>query len=137
MRSISLSLILATSLMSCGPADLDFGDEGDQPFIDTDGDGLSDDEELELGTDPSKEDTDGDGYSDMVEDNSYTNPTDASDHPYAGGWPIDACRNDIVGSGVGEGDTIDNLTVTDQFGEELKLHDFCNHVVLIEHAGFG
>jgi hypothetical protein len=25
----------------------------------------------------------------------------------------------------------------DQFGEELKLHDFCNHVVLIEHAGFG
>lgn len=36
-------------------------------FIDSDGDGLSDQEELALGTDPHNPDTDGDGYSDGVE----------------------------------------------------------------------
>jgi hypothetical protein len=101
---------------------------------DSDGDGLTDKEEAELGTNPDLADTD--GYTDMVEINAYTDPTDQSDHPYAGGWPIDACRNDLVGSGVEEGDVINNLTVIDQFGEQIKLHDFCNHVVLIAHAGF-
>jgi hypothetical protein len=35
--------------------------------LDSDGDGLSDDEEYALGTDPLKADTDGDGYSDLFE----------------------------------------------------------------------
>ena len=42
--------------------------------IDTDGDGLSDDEERALGTDPLKADTDGDGYSDATEVRSGYNP---------------------------------------------------------------
>ena len=42
--------------------------------IDTDGDGLSDDEERALGTDPLKADTDGDGYSDATEVRGGYNP---------------------------------------------------------------
>jgi hypothetical protein len=137
MRTISSFTFLAAALMGCPPADLHFGDEGDEPFIDSDGDGLSDSEEIEIGTDPNNKDSDGDGYDDMVEDNSYTDPLDPTDHPYAGGWPIDACRNDIDGEGVLEGQVLQDTVLLDQFGEELKLHDFCNHVVLIEHAGFG
>jgi len=38
--------------------------EAEKPNIDTDQDGLTDEEEKELGTDPKKKDTDGDGYSD-------------------------------------------------------------------------
>ena len=37
----------------------------------------------------------------------------------------------------GEGEVINNVTLMDQYGENLKIHDFCNHVVLFEHAGFG
>jgi len=124
--------VIESKQAACDEKEAAFGD----CTRDSDGDGLTDKEEAELGTNPNLTDTDGDGYSDMVEVDSHTDPTDQSDHPYAGGWPIDACRNDLVGSGVEEGDVIDNLTVTDQFGEELKLHDFCNHVVLIAHAGF-
>jgi peroxiredoxin len=35
------------------------------------------------------------------------------------------------------GDTINDVKLVDQYGEEVRLHDFCDHVVLIEHAGFG
>ena len=37
---------------------------------------------------------------------------------------------------MNEGDVINDVTLLDQYGEELRLHDLCNHVVMIEHAGF-
>jgi uncharacterized protein (TIGR03382 family) len=46
---------------------------------DTDGDGLTDDQETELGTDPEDWDTDGDTYSDAEEVRDGTNPLDAND----------------------------------------------------------
>lgn len=45
--------------------------------VDTDGDGLTDDEELELGTDPANPDTDGDGVQDGGELNAGTDPLQA------------------------------------------------------------
>jgi hypothetical protein len=48
---------------------------------DTDGDGLIDGEEVFLGTDPTNPDTDGDGFSDLDEAQSATNPLDPNDHP--------------------------------------------------------
>jgi len=44
---------------------------------DTDGDGLSDKEEIEIGTDPTKADTDGDGVSDKEEIEAGTDPLKA------------------------------------------------------------
>jgi len=45
--------------------------------VDTDGDGLTDQREQELGTDPNQADSDGDGYSDKVEVDSGYNPLGA------------------------------------------------------------
>jgi cytoskeletal protein RodZ len=45
------------------------------PLLDTDSDGLSDDEELALGTNASLPDSDGDGYGDLSELGSGYNPT--------------------------------------------------------------
>lgn len=47
---------------------------------DTDGDGLTNEEEAELGTDPSDTDTDGDGWSDLSEVNRGCDPLDADSH---------------------------------------------------------
>jgi hypothetical protein len=57
----------------------------DYPVLDTDEDGLSDDEEADLGTDPDDADTDGDGYDDGEEVDAGTDPLDATDHPSSGG----------------------------------------------------
>ena len=48
---------------------------------DTDGDGLIDGEEVFLGTDPATADTDGDGFDDLVEEQSATSPLDPDDRP--------------------------------------------------------
>ncbi|MCP4994321.1 MAG: calcium-binding protein [Gammaproteobacteria bacterium] len=47
---------------------------GSPVALDTDGDGLTDDEELQLGTDPNNADTDGDGLNDGAEVQLGTNP---------------------------------------------------------------
>jgi hypothetical protein len=48
---------------------------------DTDDDGLIDGEEVFLGTDPTDADTDGDGFDDLTEEQSATSPLDPADHP--------------------------------------------------------
>jgi len=49
--------------------------------IDSDGDGLPDDLEEQIGTDPNNPDTDGDGYDDGTEVEAGTDPLDPNDHP--------------------------------------------------------
>ncbi len=51
------------------------------PLIDSDGDGLYDVQEEELGTDPGKRDTDGDGFDDKEEVDQGTDPLDPDDFP--------------------------------------------------------
>ena len=51
---------------------------------DTDGDSLTDGTEVTLGTDPTLSDTDGDGFIDSEEVEEGTSPTDASDAPVVG-----------------------------------------------------
>jgi len=53
---------------------------------DSDGDGLSDEEEAVIGTDPNNPDTDGDGFSDGEELRRGTDPLDPNSHP----MPVDA-----------------------------------------------
>lgn len=51
-------------------------DPEEEPPADSDGDGLSDDEEAELGTDPDSADSDGDGFDDGDEVGRGTDPLD-------------------------------------------------------------
>lgn len=104
--------------------------------IDSDDDGLSDADELELGSDPNDPDTDGDGWTDGEEVDQYTDPTRKKDHPYTGGWAIGACRHDLDGEGQRLGDIVTNFELTDQWGDTVKLHDFCDREVLLVSAAF-
>ena len=103
---------------------------------DADGDGLNIDQENALGTDPGNPDSDADGWTDGEEYTSATNALDDADHPYEGGWKIDACRNDIEPTGEAEGQVADNFELTDQFSETVRLHDFCDQVVYVIFAAF-
>ncbi len=104
----------------------------DLPF-DSDRDGLLDDEELDVGTDPNLPDTDVEGWVDGDELSSFTDPLNPDDHPYTGGWPIGACRHSIEGTGWNEGFIVNNTANEDQFGDIVKIHDFCERPFLLTY----
>jgi len=60
------------------------------PQGDSDGDGLTDSEEAEIGTDPNTADTDGDGYDDGEEVEAGTDPLDSSSFPGSSSLSISA-----------------------------------------------
>lgn len=122
--------LLFSGLAGCLPDRDELGGQ------DSDGDGLTDSEEAELGTDSSNADSDGDGLSDFEEVEANTDPNDADDVPYAGGWAIDACRDDIESTGNGVGDIVEDFELPDQFGDSLRLHDFCGKLVVLVSAAF-
>jgi hypothetical protein len=68
---------------------------------DSDEDGLSDEEEADLGTDPEDPDTDGDGVSDGAEVDAGTDPLDAEDFPA----DADPDPPTLPNTGVGDGNT--------------------------------
>ena len=109
------------------PTDSDTGEP--DPDADIDADGLSRAEEEVIGTDPTNPDTDGDTYLDGEE--TLTDPLDGTDHPYAGGWTIDACRDSVVATGDSVGQVAENFALLDQDGDTVRLHDFCDHAVLV------
>jgi len=116
-----------------------FGAEGagDAASPDSDGDGLTDAEEAELGSDPNNPDSDGDGWTDLEEVNGNTDPMKKNDHPYEGGWAIAACRDDIESSGNNRpGDVAQQFELNDQFGDTVRLHDFCDREVVLIGAAF-
>ena len=108
----------------------------DTDELDDDGDGISNGDEAELGTDPNKADTDGDGFSDSEEVAGNTSPLDDADHPHAGGWPIAACRDSVQATGNEAGKVAYDFALMDQFGEDVRLHSFCDKVVLLAGAAF-
>ncbi|MFB2825900.1 Ig-like domain-containing protein, partial [Aeromonas veronii] len=74
------------------------------PNGDRDGDGLSNGEESQLGTDPDKKDSDGDGIDDKTEVDNGSKPTDAND-PLEGGMKLtenslSIVRNNAVPNGA-------------------------------------
>ncbi|WP_029943999.1 Rib/alpha-like domain-containing protein, partial [Streptococcus suis] len=68
-------------------------------FVDTDGDGISDRQEIENGTDPSKVDSDNDGFSDKEEVERGTDPTKADSKPASS-------ETDTDGDGISNEDEV-------------------------------
>ena len=135
MKSATWIALPFSLLFGCDAAvvDLPLGDE-----MDSDGDGLSDAQEIdELLTDPENADSDEDGWSDGLEVEQGTDPNDLSDHPYTGGWPIDGeCRDLIEATGNNEGDISQDWSLPDQFGDTVRLHDFCAKTILVVTGTF-
>jgi hypothetical protein len=124
--------------VGCFGGDKDPDDTGPEGSDDADGDGLTDAEEAELGTDPAKADSDGDGYDDGFEVEYGTDPNDVWDKPYEGGWDIDfECRDSLVGTGDEVGEVAFDFEAYNQHSDLLSLYDFCNHTVLVVASAFG
>ena len=132
MRLISTLILLG--LTACGP--------------DTDQDGLTDAEEMRLGTDPSSADSDLDAE-DGEEVEAGTNPLYIHSHPYEAGYRVGYCAEPpdpteavptgaaslTVGSEVAqwahyqEGDLVENITFRNALGEDVDLYSFCGLTV--------
>jgi hypothetical protein len=104
------------------------GAENATPDEDSDGDGLSDADELEAGTDPYDPDTDDDGYLDYDELAEGSDPLDGSSWIYQGHWPYyrdkDSVEDPGLDSAAGEGMRLPRIRLVDQHGQEVDLYDF-------------
>lgn len=104
---------------------------GTDPTLDSDGDGVPDATERAFGGDPYDPDSDGDGWEDGEEVAQNTNPLSAASHPYTGGWAIDDCHDTVVGQGNQVGQVALDFTLSDPYGEGVRLHDFCGRAVVL------
>ena len=117
-------------------ADAASGDAGGPPDTpspessDLDGDGLSDAEEAERGTDPLVSDTDGDGYLDYDEVIEGSDPLDATSWIYLGHWPYYRDKDSIEAPEFGPSTIagpeaqVPRFVAVDQHGQEVDLYDF-------------
>ena len=130
-------------LMGCdsdgdGLSNKDEKEIGSDPEIaDTDGDGINDGDEVALGTSPIDTDSDGDGYDDNHEVDEGSDPTDADDGIYAGGWPYQPDKDGFDGPDIGDvsfsdvevGAKFARLQLMDQYGDLVDNYDFAGQGV--------
>ena len=143
LRSLFSLAIPLTLGVACLDLSKDDEDDEDGGSNDSDGDGLSDGDEADLGTDPDDEDSDGDGLSDGDEVDAGTSPTNPYSMTYEyGGYNVGNCDAPPEGTGptgpnndyydtFQEGDIADNFTLVDQYGQDVHLYSFCGQQIMI------
>lgn len=80
-------------------------------------------------------DEDGDGYTNGDEEAAGSDPLDAEDIPYAGGWVKSRCPDDLSPTGDEPGQIAADFVLQDQYGQDWSLHDFCGETVMLEFSG--
>ncbi len=142
MTLFALFCGLQASCFNSEGDDDDDDDEEDSEPVDSDGDGLTDDEEEALGLDPNSDDSDGDGFTDAEEIEVGTNPLYEYSHSYTGDYNVGYCENGMA-SATGpsssngstdmyaEGDVVENFTLMDRYGEDVDLYSFCGQYVML------
>lgn len=100
----------------------------DPTRADTDGDGLTDGAEVTAATDPLAPDTDGDSYLDGDEVRTHHDPLDPDDRIYTGYWPYNAEKEALGDTGwttaPTDGTRLPRFAWTDQFGDPVDDFDF-------------
>ena len=147
MRASAFSRVLFGSLLIFGCAN-DRSDNGTGAWVgDNDDDAPADDDDAPADDDDAPPEDDSNGSDDPPDDSGSEDPTlplttgsdDGSSSsggepvsPYAGGWPVGDCADDITpGSGIAT-----DFTGLDQFGDTVRLYDFCNQAVIVHAATF-
>lgn len=150
MRFLTLSLpllLIACGTDGAGNKNNNGTDEVDGAS-DADGDGLTADEEAELGTDPDEADSDGDGYDDKAEVDVGSNPTFEPSHIFEDGdYILGACPElpdveNAGNTGTGQygsyswdayqnGDILENWEGEDEYGQRVSFYNFCGNYTLI------
>lgn len=105
--------------------------DGGTEELDTDQDGLTDVEEAELGTDPTKKDTDADNYWDSWEVLEGTDPLDLASRIYTGFWPYNPDKDALVQgtwaqASTTAGSQFPRQVFLDQHGDMVEIYDFAN-----------
>ncbi|MFA5776922.1 MAG: hypothetical protein WC906_00530 [Parcubacteria group bacterium] len=120
IKKIKITLLIFTGLIVFSFAVFALAQENSSTdkniFLDSDQDGLTNEEEKSYGTDPHKADTDGDGYSDGVEIRSGYNPLKPG--------PNDKIITEKIGSGQVAGVVTpanDSITNEENLTEELGI----------------
>ena len=117
------------------PDDDDVAPDDDDAAPDDDGDGLPDAFEQQIGTDPLDPDSDADGHTDGAEHLAFFFALDATDWPYAGGYPRAPLPDVVTGEGWDEGQVSQDWAGIDQHGETLLLHRFYGLTVVVVVLG--
>ena len=117
---------------------------GTDPTADDDGDGLTNADETDLGTDPTLADSDGDGFSDGEEVDAGTHPLNEYSRSYEGGYNVGNCGASDLPASAGPsgmsgygfaiynvGDKVANFTLEDQYGEQVDMYSFCGQTVML------
>jgi hypothetical protein len=114
-------------------SDSNAGDgDGDEPApVDSDEDGLTDDEEAELGTDPLDKDTDDDNYWDSWEIIEGTDPLSLDSRIYTGFWPYNPSKDALpqgtwAAANTEAGSQFPRQSFLDQHGDSVDIYDFGN-----------
>jgi len=131
---VALSVCAAFLMLGC----TNIGETGtnEEPLVDTDGDGLFDSFEEQIGTDPTLEDTDEDGYLDGDEWYAFSDPLDAEDFDYLDGegnviWSHHAYPADLVGTGTTMGEVATQFSLPDYWVQQVNLYSLYGNVIQI------
>lgn len=120
--------------LGCGDDD-DLGNE-EEPLVDSDGDGLYDSFEDQIGTDPSLEDSDEDGYLDGDEWYTFSDPLDVADYEYLDGagslvWNHSAYPTGLAGTGTEYGEVPAQFSLPNYWVQQVNLYSFYGDVIQI------
>jgi hypothetical protein len=81
-------------------------------------------------------DTSGSDGKDSQDEDTNADTGEEEVRYYEGGWPIGACEDDIEATGNEEGEVAEDFALSDQYGEVVRLHSFCDRVVYLVGAAF-
>ncbi len=87
--------------------------------------------------------TNGDGTNENTPDDNNENREPASEPSiepeipsYIGGYNVNPCTTEVQPSGYGIGQVAGDFQLVDQYGETLRLSDFCGNTVVLIAAAF-
>ena len=137
--SKNLLLLSLTLSMSCfeNVSEADKSNDSEDPNADDDGDGLTNGEEADYGTDPNAADSDEDGLVDGDEVEWGSDPLNMYSWPGGGIWPDRsgyAADDGINGTTLAIGETFPNFTTFDQIGNDVQLYQFYGSVILLDFS---